>query len=171
MIKTWPSVDLKSSFPSKYPTMNHSLTITRDTHLSPEKLFKGWTTPELYPQWFCPKPWYVKDVQIDLRPGGQSSMKICGPDGEEFPNEGTYLEIVPNRKLVFTDAFTADWMPRAKFMFVGIITFDPLPDGGTRYTAEARHWTKEAQENHAAMGFIEGWNKAFDQLVELCETF
>ena len=37
----------------------------------------------------------------------------------------------------------------------------------TRYTARARHGSREACENHAAMGFESGWNKAFDQLVEL----
>jgi uncharacterized protein YndB with AHSA1/START domain len=150
--------------------MNHVLRITRDTHVGPEKLFRGWTTPELYPRWFCPRPWFVKDVEIDLRPGGRSRMKICGPDGEEFPNEGTYLEIIPNRKLVFTDALTADWWPKTDFMFVGVITFEPLSGGGTRYTAEARHWTKEACDKHDAMGFTAGWNQAFDQLVELGET-
>jgi uncharacterized protein YndB with AHSA1/START domain len=149
--------------------MSHSIRITRDTHISAEKLFRGWTSAELYPEWFCPKPWYVKDVTLDVRPGGASSMKICGPDGEEFPNEGIYLEIIPHRKLVFTDAFSAEWTPRPNFLFVATITFDPLPNGGCRYTAEARHWTQEAADNHAAMGFVEGWNKAFDQLVELCE--
>jgi uncharacterized protein YndB with AHSA1/START domain len=55
----------------------HTLTITRDTHVSSEKLFKGCTTAELYPQWFCPRPWFVKDVELDIRPGGRSRMKIC----------------------------------------------------------------------------------------------
>jgi uncharacterized protein YndB with AHSA1/START domain len=148
--------------------MSHTLQIIRETHISPEKLFRGWTTPELYPRWFCPRPWYVKDVEIDLRPGGRSHMKICGPGGEEFSNDGTYLEIIPNRRLVFTDALTEGWIPQAEFMFVGVITFDPLLGGGTRYTAEARHWTKEACEKHAAMGFVTGWGVAFEQLVELC---
>ena len=42
-----------------------------------------------------------------------------------------------------------------------------LNTGKTRYTARAMHWTKEACEKHAAMGFMDGWGKAFDQLVEL----
>ena len=32
--------------------------------------------------------------------------------GEIVPNPGTYLEVVPNRKLVFTDAFTEGWAPK-----------------------------------------------------------
>ncbi len=43
-------------------------------------------------------------------------------------------------------------------MFVGVLTFEALPNGGTRYTAKARHWTKEASDKCAAMGFHDGWN-------------
>lgn len=156
--------------PIDSPLSERELSIVRDTHVAPEKLFAGWTTPKLMEVWFCPKPWYVKDIELDLRPGGGSKMTMCGPNGEAFPNEGVYLEVVPNRRLVFTDAYTAGWVPNPNKMFTGIITFDPLPNGGTRYTATARHWTKEACAGHAAMGFTEGWGKAFDQLVELCET-
>lgn len=56
--------------------------------------------------------------------------------------------------------------PNNDLWFVAVVTFEPLPDGGTRYTARVRHWTQEGMEKHAAMGFADGWNKAFDQLVE-----
>lgn len=149
------------------PLSERELVITRETTVPPEKLYAGWTTAELYPKWFCPRPWYVTDVELDVRPGGAASMTICGPEGERFPNRGVFLELVPNRKLVFTDAFLSDWEPNPDFMFTAVITFEPLPGGGTRYTARGRHWTREASEQHAAMGFVEGWNKAFDQLVEV----
>jgi uncharacterized protein YndB with AHSA1/START domain len=89
------------------------------------------------------------------------------PEGQEFPNAGVFLEIVPNEKLVLTDAYTAGWEPNPNHFFTAILTFESLPNGGTRYTARARHWTKEACTKHAAMGFAEGWGKAFDQLIEL----
>ena len=151
-------------------TSVHELIITRDTQVPREKLYAGWTTAELYPKWFCPKPWYVSDVKLDVRAGGNNSMTFNGPNGEKFTNQGMYLEVVPNEKLVFTDAFTSDWQPNPNLMFVAILTFQRLPDGGTRYTARARHWTKEARDKHEAMGFAAGWNKAFDQLVELAAT-
>ncbi len=153
--------------PDLSPLAERELVITRETHVSPEKLFAGWTQAEHLPNWFCPKPWFVSDVKIDLRVGGTSEMMFNGPDGEKFPNFGAYLEIVPNEKIVFTDAFLPDWEPNPNKMMVGIITFEALANGGTRYTARALHWSKEACENHAAMGFEDGWNKAFDQLVEI----
>ena len=146
---------------------DRELVLVRETHVPREKLFSAWINPTLYPQWFCPKPWYVSDVKLDVRPGGSSEMIINGPNGEKFPSNGVFLEVVPNEKLVFTDAFTGDWQPNPEFMFVAVITFDALPDGGTRYTARARHWTKEACEKHAAMGFEQGWGIVFDQLVKL----
>jgi uncharacterized protein YndB with AHSA1/START domain len=152
---------------SDSPLSEREMVLVRETDVSAEKLFAGWTTAELLPKWFCPKPWYVSDVKLDVRPGGGSEMNFNGPNGEKFANKGLYLEIIPNQKIVFTDAFHAGWEPNPNFMFVGIVTFDPLPNGGTRYTARVRHWSKEACEQHAKMGFEQGWSIAFDQLVEL----
>jgi len=153
--------------PPPSPLAEREIMIVRETPVPREKLYAGWTRAELYPKWFCPKPWYVSDVKIDVRPGGGSEMIFHGPNGEQFSNRGVYLEVVPNEKLVFTDAFFAGWEPNPNFMFLGCLTFEALPNGGTRYTARARHWTKEACAKHAAMGFVDGWNAAFDQLVEL----
>lgn len=153
--------------PIEPPLSERELVLVRETDVPREKLFTGWTNAELYPEWFCPKPWYVSDVELDVRPGGGSRMTICGPGGERFPNNGVYLEVVPNEKLVFTDGYFAGWEPNPNPFFTGILTFETLPNGKTRYTARAVHWTKEACEKHAAMGFLDGWSKAFDQLVEV----
>ena len=153
--------------PIESPLSERELVLVLETDVPREKLYAGWTTANLYPQWFCPKPWYVTDVELDVRPGGSSRMTMCGPDGERFPNQGVYLEVVPNEKLVFTDAYFANWEPNPTPFFTGIVTFETLPSGKTRYTARARHWTKENSDKHAAMGFHEGWTKAFEQLVEL----
>ena len=75
---------------------------------------------------------------------------------------------MPNEKLVFTDGYLPNWEPNPNPFFSAVLTWETLPGGKTRYTARALHWTKENCEKHAAMGFQEGWGKAFDQLVELC---
>src|SRR5207253_2995472 len=43
-----------------------------------------------------------------------SNIVMQSPEGQEFPNPGVYLEVIPNRKLVFTDAYTKAWEPSAK---------------------------------------------------------
>lgn len=155
--------------PIDSPLSDRDLVLTRETEVSREKLYAGWTQPDLLVKWFTPKPWTTTDCEIDLRPGGTCKTTMCSPEGQAFPNVGVYLEIVPNEKLVFTDAYGPDWEPNPNPFFTAIITFDALPGGGTRYTARALHWKKEDCEKHAAMGFMEGWGTAFDQLVELCQ--
>lgn len=153
-----------SSFPA-----DRELVLTRLIDASPEKLFRCWTDPELMKQWFCPKPWSIAKVETDLRPGGSSLVVMRSPEGEEFPNPGIYLEVVPNRKIVFTDAYTSAWVPSEKPFMTAIVTFEE-EDGKTRYTAIARHWTVADREAHEKMGFHEGWGTCADQLAELAKT-
>lgn len=106
-------------------------------------------------------------VENDVRAGGSSLVVMQSPEGQEFPNPGVYLEVIPNRKLVFTDAYTKAWEPSGKPFMTGILTFEAMGDGKTRYTARVRHWTREDCETHQKMGFDEGWGKATDQLEAL----
>ena len=93
-------------------------------------------------------------------------MYINGPNGERFPNRGVYLDVAPNERIVFTDAYTDAWTPAEKPFFTAIVTFED-EGGKTRYTARALHWTAADREAHEKMGFHEGWGKAADQLAEL----
>lgn len=149
---------------------DRDLVLERIIDAPAEKLYRCWTTPELLSEWFCPKPWFVSDVRQDVRTGGNSYMVMNGPDGERVPQPGVYLEVVPNQKLVFTDAFTETWKPSDKPFMVGIVTFEDLGDGKTRYRAVARHWTVEDKAAHEQMGFHEGWGVATDQLTALAKT-
>lgn len=147
----------------------HELVLERTLDAPPEKLFRCWTEPELMKQWFVPRPWTIAHAETDLRPGGSSYVVMRSPEGQEFPNRGVYLEVVPNRKLVFTDAYTSAWVPSDKPFFTAIVSFEPIEGGKTRYTAVARHWTKEDLESHEKMGFHEGWGQCATQLEELAQ--
>lgn len=144
---------------------SYELSIERHIDAPPEVVFKVWT--ERLEEWWAPKPWTTKVIEQDLRPGGRSAMVMSGPDGATSPMEGVILEIVPNERVVFTNAFTAGWIPQTPFM-VGFFTFSP-EGSGTRYRAGARHWDEAAQKQHEAMGFKEGWGLVAGQLAELAE--
>jgi len=146
----------------------HELKLTRLIDAPREKLFRCWTDPTLIPLWFCPPPWSVSHVENDVRPGGSSLVIMKGPNGEEMPNPGVYLEVVPNEKLVFTDAYTSAWEPSDKPFMTGILTFEE-ESGKTRYTARVLHWTAEDKAQHEAMGFEQGWGIATDQLAALAK--
>ena len=142
------------------------LSIERHIDASPETVFKVWT--ERLEEWWAPKPWTTRIVENDLRPGGRSAMIMTGPNGETSDMEGVILEVIPNRSIVFTNAFTVGWVPQAPFM-VGFFTF--TPEGtGTRYRAGSRHGDEAAHKQHEEMGFMAGWGKVADQLAELAEA-
>jgi uncharacterized protein YndB with AHSA1/START domain len=143
----------------------HELSIERRIEAPVEHVWQVMITR--FEDWFCPKPWRAEARELDWWPGGRSLVVMHGPNGEEMPNEGVVLAFEPNKRFVFTDAFTGDWLPSGPFM-VGV--FEVHPDGkGTLYRASARHWTREAMEQHREMGFEVGWGAAADQLKAIAE--
>ena len=153
----------------------HELTLTRLIDAPREALFRCWTEPQLIRQWFAPKPYTTPIAEVELKVGGTNNIVMQSPDGQQIPCPGTYLEIVPGRRLVFTDAYTGNWMPReGKPFMTAIVTFEDEqgPDGKmmTRYTATARHWSEEDKKTHEQMGFHQGWGQCADQLGALAKT-
>jgi uncharacterized protein YndB with AHSA1/START domain len=148
------------------PNHENELVLTRLIDAPREKLYRAWTDPELLKQWFAPLPYTTPHAETDVRPGGASLIVMRGPEGQDMPNKGVYLEVVPNEKLVFTDAYTEAWVPSAKPFMTVTLTFED-EGGKTRYTARVRHWTKEDCETHEKMGFHQGWGICADQMAAL----
>lgn len=145
---------------------DRDLVLTRLIDAPRGRLFEAWTRPELLKQWFAPLPYTTPFAELDVRPGGANLITMRGPDGVDMPNRGIYLEVVPNERLVFTDAYVEAWVPSAKPFMTVILTFEEEA-GKTRYTARVRHWTVEDKEAHETMGFHEGWGRCADQLEAL----
>lgn len=145
---------------------DHELSVERLIDAPPEVVWRVWT--ERTEEWFCPRPWRVEILAQELRAGGKSAMIMHGPEGEQMPMEGVYLDVVPGERIVSTDAFKQGWVPQTPFM-TAVTEF--VEEGGkTRYRATARHWTAEAKQQHEQMGFHDGWGKVADQLAELAEA-
>ena len=152
------------------PSSDRELVLARIIDAPRASIWRCWTEPELVTQWFVPKPWSVPRAEMDVRPGGSSLIVMADPDGNEYPNPGVYLDVVPNEKLVFTDAFTSAWQPSGKPFMVGIVALEDAGEGRTRYVATARHWTVEDREQHEKMGFHEGWGICAEQLEALAKS-
>lgn len=154
------------------PIAARTLKLERILDGTPDKAFKAWTTPELLKQFFAPKPYTTPFAELDVRVGGTNKITMRSPEGQDMPNTGVYLDVVPNRKLVFTDAFDgANWQPKsgAPFM-VATLTFEDAPGGKTKYTAQVQHWSVATTKQHEEMGFHPGWGQCADQLNELIKT-
>jgi uncharacterized protein YndB with AHSA1/START domain len=135
-----------------------------------EAVFRCWTESDLVKRWFAPAPWSVAQAEIDPCVGGANNITMRGPDGQEMPRKGVFLEVVRNERIVTTDAFGAGWEPGngAPFMVTTVTLKDE--GAGTRYVARVRHWTVEATRQHEEMGFHTGWNQCADQLESLAKT-
>ena len=154
------------SQPNITSASGRELVLTRIIPAPPDKVYRAWTEPELLKQWFAPLPWTVSAAETDVRPGGASLLVMRGPDGQEFPNRGIYLEAVKNERLVFTDAYAKAWEPSEKPFMTVTLTFLDI-GGATVYTARVVHWTVADREAHEQMGFHEGWGQCTDQLAAL----
>jgi len=155
--------------PTETRTEGRDLILTRTFNAPLEKVFRAWTDPSLITQWFTPAPWTTASAEMDVRPGGSTVIVMRSPEGMEFPNRGVYLEVVENRRLVFTNAYTTAWEPSDKPFMTVVLTFEDLGDGRTNYTATVRHWTVADREQHETMGFHTGWPLATEQLAALVE--
>ena len=146
---------------------HYTLKIERTLQAPRVAVWRCWTETDLFRQWFCPLPWTVPDADFDLRPGGRMNSVMAGPQGERIDNVGMWLEIVPPSRLVFTDAFSENYMPRPDPFMTGFVVLTEAPDDITRMVWGARHASEAAMQKHLAMGFEEGWRAAADQLERL----
>ena len=122
-----------------------------------------WTTPRHLREFFVPKPHRVTLAEIDLRPGGRFNTSF-DVDGKLIENRGVVLEIIPQEKLVFSDSYSEGWKPAANPFMTALLFLGDTPEGGTSYTAIARHSNPETRKTHEDMGFFAGWGMVADQL-------
>jgi uncharacterized protein YndB with AHSA1/START domain len=145
--------------------------IERIVDVPAKKLWQGWTQAEHIPKWFCPRPYKVIRCEVDLRAGGIFRTDMMGPDLPESPCSGCILEVVPNKKFVWTSALGPGFRPSPipengpDLLFTGMILLEELGDK-TKYTAIALHPDEATCQKHASMGFHEGWGICLDQLIE-----
>ncbi|MEY4631530.1 MAG: hypothetical protein RIQ81_1650 [Pseudomonadota bacterium] len=180
MVETGFKSAVDSHIKRKFSWFNSELDLffERDVTLPPEKIWRAWTEPDLLMPWFCPKPWSVTACEIDLRPGGIFSTTMRSPEGQLFPNVGTFLEVVPYKKLVWTNCLAPGFRPvepelpsaagAGSFQFTGMIFLEQIAVG-TRYTAAVVHGSKGHRDIHAGMGFEQGWGIALDQMIKFLQ--
>jgi len=143
------------------------LELSRQLNAAPAKVWRCWTEPALLEQWFAPKPVVTRDVRIDLRPGGLFSTTMDIPDMGSQTGEGCILEVVAERRLVWTDLLGPGFRPTGEnFGFTAVILLEPK-GSGTLYRAIAMHRTPEQRKSHEDMGFHEGWGAAAAQLDDV----
>jgi len=70
-----------------------------------EQVWRAWTDPELFMRWWGPSTFTSPTCRMDVRPGGRYVWSMRDPDGNDYYSAGTFLEVVPPERLVYTDSF------------------------------------------------------------------
>ncbi len=144
-------------------TADREMVITRTFDAPARLLFEAHSKPEHIRRWFGPEGWPVTHCEMDFRVGGHYRFAMTGPDGQQgTPFGGTYLEIVPDRKIVYDDAFES---PGAERMVV-TVTFEEEA-GRTTLTIHTLFGSVAMKEAHMGAGMREGFNSSLDQLADL----
>lgn len=148
---------------TKHPA-DRDVTITRVFDAPARLLFEAYSKPEHVMKWFGPKGWPLTLCEMDFRVGGRFRFQMTGPDGQKnTPFGGEYLEIVPNRRIVYDNGFES---PGAERMVV-TVTYDEAADGRTTLTIHTLFASVAMRDIHVGGGFVEGTNSGIDQLVDV----
>jgi len=134
-----------------------ALSLQRHYAVAPEKVWRAWTDPQALKQWWGPGgPEAVSLVQLDVRVGGRFRIVFGGPQGDEHEVQGTYKEVVANRRLAFTWTWPRTTPERESLVS---ITFKPAADGTELEFVHAQHFDEKVRDGH-----LRGWTEAFVKL-------
>jgi uncharacterized protein YndB with AHSA1/START domain len=140
-----------------------------------ELVWKAWTDPEHFKNWWGPKDYTCPFCEMDLRVGGKYLNCMRSPKGRDYWSTGVYREIIPMERLVFTDCFADEkgnvvhathygLSPDFPLEMLVIVT---LEDQGGKTKMTLQHIGLPAGSE--GEGAEQGWSESFDKLAETFE--
>jgi len=154
---------MPASASASEPIADRTHVITRRYEAPARLLFEAWSKRDHLMKWFGPKGWPVTMCEVDFRKGGRFRMAMTGPDGvQDTPFGGQYLEIAPNRKLIYDNAFES---PDAPKMIV-TVTFEEA-GGRTTLTVSTLFESVAMKKKYLGLGYEEGFGSGLDQLADV----
>jgi uncharacterized protein YndB with AHSA1/START domain len=151
----------KESNPTTVERASDREVVVTRTFAAPARIvFKAWSQPELFRQWWVPRSMgmTLHDCEMDVRTGGKYRLNFGA--GMDF--HGRYVEVVPDRKIVWTNEEGGDAGP------VTTVTFEEK-NGTTLVVVRETYPTKEALDA-AGTGAQDVMHETFAQLDELLAT-
>lgn len=152
-------------------TKANDVTITRIFDAPVQAVWKAWTDPQQFMRWWGPKDFTSPKCKMDFRVGGKYHYCMQSPEGQKFWTTGTYLEIVPKEKIVWTDSFADEKGDVVSGAFYGLGDDFPLilqvtllfaeEQGKTRLTLIHAGMPKGEMREQTAVG----WNESLDKLA------
>jgi uncharacterized protein YndB with AHSA1/START domain len=137
------------------------ITITRVFDSPRERVWREWTEPERFADWFGGSESEVPlaSVSMDVRPGGSWRLTMfAGPGRREISWKGEYREVVAPERLVFT---VSDQPGEDAYELVTVVLTD-LGGGRTEMRFEQRGGLPPEVYERAG----QGWSGFFDRIAE-----
>jgi uncharacterized protein YndB with AHSA1/START domain len=144
---------------------DRQILITREFDAPKELVYKAWTTPELVRQWWSGERGEMTVCEIDLRVGGGWRYAMVANEGFEVAFHGEYRELVPNERMVSTEAFEGIPDPD-EHASLNTLTLTES-DGRTTLTVLVEHPTQEGRDMHINSGMEGGMQEAMDRLEQV----
>jgi uncharacterized protein YndB with AHSA1/START domain len=146
---------------------SREVTLTCVFNAPQQLVWTAWTNPRHLAQWWGPKMFTNPVCELDLRPGGALRVDMCAPDGTLYPMTGTFKEIVPPKRLVFTSV-ARDKEGNALLEGYNVITFEDV-GGKTRVTVQSRAVGLVPIAPQMLAGMEAGWTQSLEKLATLVE--
>lgn len=150
-------------------TRDREIVTTREVAAPRELVWRLWTEAEHIAQWWGPTGFTTTTSEMDVRPGGRWRFVFHGPDGRDYPNLITYLEVAAPDRLVYRHGGEAGV---EAINFTTTVTFETLPGATprTRVTMRAVFPSKAALDHVAEKyGAREGGKQTMARFAELAE--
>ena len=138
-----------------------TLRLERAIPASPERVYAAWTQPELMNRWMSPRGLTVTDAEMDLRVGGRWRVVMREPGGATHEAGGTYREVTPPRRLVYTHSWTAAGGGRTP-QTVLTVEIEPVGTGSRVVLTQVGFADEASRDGHGV-----GWGSSLDRLEEL----
>ena len=139
--------------------------VTRDFDAPKDLVYRALTEPDLIERWWTARRGEAKTFEVDLRVGGGWRYVMVTPDGTEVAFHGTYQEIVPNERLVYTELFEMPGLTDDDAT-VNTVTLEER-DGRTTMTSVTDCRTAETRAMIMETGMEGGMQDAYDLLEEV----
>ncbi len=98
---TTSAPDTRATSTAESDTADREVVITRLFDAPRERVFDAFTDPEQVGHWWGPNGFTTTIHEMDVRPGGVWRYIMHGPDGVDYPNYVSYIDIVRPERLVY----------------------------------------------------------------------
>jgi uncharacterized protein YndB with AHSA1/START domain len=143
---------------------DREIVMTREFNAPRHLVYEALTKPELIRRWLGVfSGWSMAVCEVDLRVGGSYRYLWRGPDGAELGMRGTYREIVPNERIVSTEAFDESWYPGDAVDTAQLVE----KAGRTTLTTTVRYSSREARDAVLKSPMETGVARGYDALDAL----